>query len=106
MLPYMSELGTRNVDDAKSLRLVRAAMQISRAGYAVKYMLPELYEHFELVQIRVLPFSLTDNGQMVRLKLESELVAMNSVGESFLFPVGSRIYGFAIFEALNCTRMH
>ena len=88
MLPYMPELGTRNVDDAKSLRLVRAVMQISRAGSAVKYMLPELYEPFELVQIRVLQFSLTDNGQMVRFKLESELVAMNSVGESFLFPVG------------------
>ena len=51
-------------------------------------MLPELYEPFELVQIRVLPFSLTDNGQTVRFKLESELAAMNSVGESFLFPVG------------------
>ena len=45
----MLELGTRNVDDAKSLRLVRAVMQISRAGSAVKYMLPELYEPFELV---------------------------------------------------------
>ena len=88
MLPYVSELRARNVDDAKSLRLVRAVMQISRAGYAVKYMLPELYEPFELVQIRVLPFSLTDNGQMVRFRLESELVAMNSIGESFLFPVG------------------
>ena len=44
MLPFMSELGARNIDDAKSLRLVRAVMQISRAGYAVKYMLPELYE--------------------------------------------------------------
>ena len=84
----MLELGTRNVDDAKSLRLVRAVMQISRAGYAVKYMLLELYEPFELVQIRFLPFSLTGNGQMVRFKLESELVAMNSVGGSFLFPVG------------------
>ena len=50
-------------------------------------MLPELYEPFELVQIRVLPFSLMDNDQMVRFKLESELVAVNSVGESFLFPV-------------------
>ena len=88
MLPYMSELGARNVDDIKSLKLVRAVMQISRAGYAVKYMLPELYEPFELVQIRVLPFSLTDNAQMVRFRLESELVAMNSVGESFLFRVG------------------
>ena len=54
----------------------------------MKYMLPELYEPFELVQIRVLPLSLTDKGQTVRFKLESELVAMNSVGESFLFPVG------------------
>ena len=63
-------------------------MLISRAGYAVRYMLPELYEPFELVQIRVLPFSLADNGQMVRFKLECELVAMNSVGESFLFPIG------------------
>ena len=88
MLPYMSELGARNIDDAKSLRLVRVVMQISRARYAVKYMLPELYEPFELVQIRVLPFSLADNGQMVRFKLECELVAMNSVGESFLFPIG------------------
>ena len=88
MLPYMSELGASNVDNAKSLRLVRAVMQISRAGYAVKYMLPELYEPFELVQKGVLPFSLTENGQMVRFRLESELVAMNSVGESFLFPVG------------------
>ena len=88
MLPYMSELRARNIDNAKSLRLVRSVMQISRTGYAVKYMLPELYEPFELVQIRVLPFSLADNGQMVRFKLESELVAMNSVGESFLFPVG------------------
>ena len=88
MLPYMSELGARNVDDAKSLRFVRAVMQISRAGYAVRYMLPELHEPFELVQIRVLPLSLADKGQMVRFKLESELVAMNSVGESFLFPVG------------------
>ena len=69
MLPYMSDLGARNVDDAKSLRLVRAVMQISRAGYAVQYMLPELYEPFELVQIRVLPFSLTENGQMVRFRL-------------------------------------
>ena len=58
MLPYVYELGARNVDDTKSLRLVRAIMQISRAGYAVKF------------------------------RLESELVAMNSVGESFLFPVG------------------
>ena len=73
MLPYMSELGARNVDDAKSLRLVRAVMQISRARYAVQYMLPELYEPFELVQFRVLPFSLTGNGQMVRFRLESEL---------------------------------
>ena len=88
MLPYMSELRTRNVNDAKSLRLVRAVMQISRAGYAVKYMLPELFEPFELVQIRVLPFSLTNNGQMVRFQLENELVAMNSIGESFLFTVG------------------
>ena len=88
MLPYMSKLGARNVDDVKSLKLVRAVMQISRAGYAVKYMLPELYEPFELVQIRVLLFSLTDNAQMVRFRLESELVAMNSVGESFLFLVG------------------
>ena len=32
MLPYVSELRARNVDDAKSLRLVRAVMQISRAG--------------------------------------------------------------------------
>ena len=63
-------------------------MQISRAGYAVKYMLPELYEPFELIHIRVLPFSMTDNGQMVRFNLESELVAMNCVGESFLFPIG------------------
>ena len=88
MLPYMAELGARNIDDVKSLRLVRAVMQISRAGYAVKYMLPELYEPFELVQIRVLPFSMTGNSQMVRFKLKSELVAMNSVGENFLFPVG------------------
>ena len=88
MLPYMSELGARNVDNAKSLRLVRAVMQISRVRYAVKYMLPELFEPFELVQIRVLPFSLKDNGQMVRFRLESELVAMNSIGESFLFLVG------------------
>ena len=88
MLPYVSELGARNVDNAKSPRLVRAVMQISRAGFAVKYMLPELYEPFELIQIRVLPFSLTDNGQMVRFQLESKLVAMNSVGKSFLFPVG------------------
>ena len=73
MLPYMSELGARNIDDAKSLRLVRVVIQISRAGYAVEYMLPELYRPFELVQISVLPFSLTDNGQMVRFKLESEL---------------------------------
>ena len=60
----------------------------SRVCSEVLYMLPELYEPFELVQIRVLPFSLTDNGQTVRFKLESELAAMNSVGESFLFPVG------------------
>ena len=79
---------TRNIDDAKSLRLVRAEMQVSRARYAVKYMLPELYEPLELVQVRVLPLSLGDNSQMVRFKLESELVAMNSVGESFLFLVG------------------
>ena len=63
-------------------------MQISRAGYAVQYMLPELYEPFELVQIRVLPFSLAENGQMVRFRLESDLVAVNSIGESFLFPIG------------------
>ena len=75
-------------------------MQISRAGYAVKYMLPELYEPFELVQIRVLPFSLTDNAQMVRFRLESELVAMNSVGESFLFP-GRDLYEGAGFADLR-----
>ena len=73
-------MGHENIDDAKSLRLVIAAMQISRAGYAVKYMLPELYEPYELVQIRVLPLSLADIGQMVRFKIKSELVAMNSVG--------------------------
>ena len=104
MLPNMSELGARNIDDTKSLRHVRAGMQLSRAGYAVKYMLPELYEPFELVQIRVLPFGLTDNGQMVRFKLESELVAMNSVDESFLFPVG--ICRFVIYVVLNCTDRH
>ena len=104
MLPNTSELGARNIDDAKSLRHVRAGMQLSRAGYAVKYMLPELYEPFELVQIRVLPFGLTDNGQMVRFKLESELVAMNSVDESFLFPVG--ICRFVIYVVLNCTDRH
>ena len=85
MLTYMSELGARNVDDAKSLKLVRASMQISRAGYAVRFMLPELHEHFELVQIRFLPFSMADYGQMVPFKLENELVAANSMGESFLF---------------------
>ena len=117
MLPYMSELGARNINDAKSLRLVRSVMQISRAGYAVKYMLPELYEPFELVQIRVLRFSLADNGQMVRFKLESELVAMNSVGESFLFPVGictheqdlqiCDIRGIELHrKALTCARVY
>ena len=34
MLPYMYELGARNADDAKSLKLVRASVQISRDGYA------------------------------------------------------------------------
>ena len=63
-------------------------MQISRAGYAVRFVLPELYEPFQLVQTRVLPFSMTENSQMVRFKLENELVAANSVGKSFLFPVG------------------
>ena len=33
MLPYMYKLGARNADDAKSLKLVRASVQISRAGY-------------------------------------------------------------------------
>ena len=65
MLPNMSEPGAWNIDDAKSLRLVKAVMQISKAGYAVKYMLPELYEPFEPGEIRVLPFSLTDNGLML-----------------------------------------
>ena len=63
-------------------------MQISRAGYPVRFVLPELYEPFQLVQTRVLPFSMTENSQMVRFKLENELVAANSVGKSFLFPVG------------------
>ena len=63
-------------------------MQISRAGYAVRFVLLELYEPFQLVQTRVLPFSMTENSQMVRFKLENELVAANSVGKSFLFPVG------------------
>ena len=63
-------------------------MQIC-VGYAVRFMLPELYEPFELVQITVLPFSMTGNAQMVRFKLESELVAANSIGESFLFPTGT-----------------
>ena len=51
-------------------------------------MLPELYEPFKLVQKRVLPFSMMENAQMVRFKLENELVATNSVGESFLFLTG------------------
>ena len=45
----ISELGAQNIDDAKSLKMVRASMQISWAGYALKFMLPELYEPFELV---------------------------------------------------------
>ena len=54
----------------------------------MRFVLLELYEPFQLVQTRVLPFSMTENSQMVRFKLENELVAANSVGKSFLFPVG------------------
>ena len=87
LLPPGADLSIRQIDDVNSLRMMRATMQISRIGYAVKFDIPELFEPFELVQVRALPFHMDSNSQMVRFKLERELVAANSVGESFLYPL-------------------
>jgi len=90
--PEMIPFGATNVSLARfgieSFALVDVKATVTVKGFSLSFSLPEISTPYTLTRVQTLPFPL-GNGVLQRFRIESDLVALNPQGYSFLYSAGT-----------------